>query len=171
MKKTWYRKTLFAQTKEVFSSAVPYVVLLLVLALWRFVLGVKFQWVEVSPLSQPEFFYRAFYSAFTFLTLGRALYYAKFYKVLHDIVVKVFGLWELYELIKWVVWLFLMYLSYEYIVPALFAVLNTSASVLYNVAAFVLYVLPPVGISLVLVAIFVLVRSSQRKLPEQREVK
>jgi len=171
MKKLWYRTVLVARTKEVFSSAVPYAVLLLVLLLWRFALGVKFQWVEVSPLSQPDFFVRSFYSAFTFCTLGFLLYEARFYKVLHDIVVKGFGMWDLYNFIKAVVWLFLMYLSYEYIVPVLFAVLNTSASILYNAAAFVLYVLPPVGISLVLVVIYVLVRSSQRKLPERRKLK
>ncbi|MGC9602208.1 MAG: hypothetical protein ABSE76_00475 [Minisyncoccia bacterium] len=171
MKKPWYRTVLVAQTKEVFSSAVPYTVLLLVLLLWRFALRVKFQWVEVKPLSEPEFFYRAFYSAFTFCTLGFLLYEARFYKVLHDVVVKGFGSWELYNFIKAVVWLFLMFLSYQYIVPTLFTVLNTSATILYNFAAFVLYVLPPVGISLVAVSIYVLVRSSQRKLPKQRQVK
>mgnify|MGYP000648566772 CR=1 FL=1 len=170
MKKPWYQTVLITQTKEVFSSAVPYTVLLLVLLLWRFALGVPFQWVEVKPLSEPEFFVRAFYSAFTFFTLGYLFYAARFYKVLHDVVVKGFGMWDLYNFIKAVVWLLLMFVSYQYIVPALFTVLNTSATVLYNIAAFVLYALPPVGISLVLVAIYVLVRSSQRKLPEQREV-
>jgi hypothetical protein len=165
----WHKRVLVEQTKEVLTSAIPYVVFLLTLLLWHFALGAKFQWVEVKPLSEPEFFYRAFYSAFTFCTLGFLLYEARFYKVLHDIIVKGLGLWGLYNLIKAAVWLLLMYVSYQYLVPAVFTVLNTSASVLYNGAGMVVYALPSVGITVVFVLIYVLVRSNKRSRPEKSE--
>ncbi len=141
------------------SSATTYMILALVLLLWHFALGIKFEWQSISPLSEPSFFVRAFYSAFTFCTLGLFLYVIKFYKVLHDIVVKAFGMWGLYNLIKAVLWLFLMYISYAYLVPWLFNALNASVSILFNVAYLVLYALPPVGIALILSVVYMLGRN------------
>ena len=154
----WYKKVLLKNARETVSSGTTYVILAFVLLLWYFALGLKFQWQSISPLSTPSIFVRAFYSAFTFCTLGLFLYVIGFYKVLHDIVVKVFGMWGLYNFIKAVLWLFLMYISYAYLVPWLFNVLNTSASILFNIANFVLYVLPPIGISLILVVIYILLK-------------
>lgn len=152
----WHKKVLLKNAKEIASSATTYTILALVLLLWHFVLGIKFEWQHVSPLSEPSIFVRAFYSAFTFCTLGLLLYVIRFYKVLHDIIVKAFGMWELYNLIKAVLWLFLMYISYAYLVPWLFKILNASASVLFNVANLVLYVIPPVGIALILSIMYLL---------------
>ncbi|MDD3531193.1 MAG: hypothetical protein PHV99_01180, partial [Candidatus Pacebacteria bacterium] len=118
----------------------------------------KFEWQHIAPLSEPSVFVRAFYSAFTFCTLGLLLYVLRFYKVLHDIVVKAFDMWELYNLMKALVWLLLMYISYAYLVPWLFNILNTSASLLFNVANLVLYAIPPIGIGIVLSIIYLLVR-------------
>lgn len=146
----WYKKVLLKNAKEIVISATTYVILTFVLLLWHFALGIKFKWQTISPLSEPSIFVRAFYSAFTFCTLGLFLYVIRFYKALHDIVVKTFGMWELYNLIKAVLWLFLMYISYAYLVPWLFNVLNASISILFNVANLVLYILPPVGIALIL---------------------
>lgn len=159
----WYKKVILKNTKEIVSSGASYLILVLVLLLWHFALGIKFQWQNVSPLSEPSFFVRSFYSAFTFCTLGFLLYIAGFYKVLHDIVVKTFRLWELYNLIKAVLWLFLMWISYAYLVPWLFKVLNASISVLFNFANLVLYAIPPVGIALVLSIIFLLIRHKYGK--------
>ncbi len=159
--KDWYKKALVKNSKEIVSSGTTYVILALVFLLWLFVLGIKFQWQPISPLSAPSIFVRVFYSAFTFCTLGLLLYVLKFYKVLHDIVVKTFGMWELYNLIKAVLWLFLMYISYAYLVPWLFNILNGGISVLFNIANLVLYALPPVGIALILSIIYLL---SKKKL-------
>lgn len=154
--KDWYKKVLLKNAKEVMSSGTTYVILALALLLWHFALGIKFEWQTISPLSAPSVFVRVFYSAFTFCTIGLFLYVIKFYKVLHDIVVKTLGMWELYNLIKAVLWLFLMYISYAHLVPWLFSILNTSASVLFNVASLVLYVIPPVGIALILSIMYLL---------------
>jgi len=96
----WYKKVLLKNAKEIVSDGTTYVILALVLLLWHFALGIKFEWQHIAPLSEPSVFVRAFYSAFTFCTLGLLLYVLRFYKVLHDIVVKAFGMWELYNLIK-----------------------------------------------------------------------
>jgi len=154
----WYKKVLLKNAKEIVSDGTTYVILALVLLLWHFALGIKFEWQHIAPLSEPSVFVRAFYSAFTFCTLGLLLYVLRFYKVLHDIVVKAFGMWELYNLIKALVWLLLMYISYAYLVPWLFNILNVSASLLLNVASLVLYAIPPVGIALILSTIYLLFR-------------
>jgi hypothetical protein len=152
----WHKKALLENTKTIVSSATTYIIFAFVLLLWHFALGIKFEWQTISPLSAPSIFVRVFYSAFTFCTIGLFLYVIKFYKVLHDIVVKTLGMWELYNFIKAVLWAFLMYISYAYLVPWLFDVLNASISILFNIANLVLYVLPPVGIALILSIVYLL---------------
>lgn len=159
----WHKKAIIKNAKEMAGSATSYVILALVFLLWHFALGVKFEWQTISPLSTPSIFVRVFYSAFTFCTLGLFLYVIKFYKVLHDIVVKTFGSWELYNFIKAVLWLFLMYISYAYLVPWLFNILNGGISILFNIANFVLYAIPPVGIALVLSIIYLLIKNKYGK--------
>lgn len=154
----WYKKALVKNAKEIVSSGTTYVILAFVLLLWHFALGIKFEWQTISPLSAPSVFVRVFYSAFTFCTIGLFLYVIKFYKVLHDIVVKTLGMWKIYNFIKAVLWAFLMYISYVYLVPWLFSVLNASISILFNIANLVLYALPPVGIALVLSIVYLLCR-------------
>jgi hypothetical protein len=159
----WHKKALVKNAKDVVSSGTTYVILALVFLLWNFALGIKFQWQSISPLSAPSIFVRVFYSAFTFCTLGLFLYVIKFYKVLHDIVVKAFGMWGLYNFIKAVLWAFLMYISYAYLVPWLFNILNGGISILFNIANLALYALPPVGIALVLSIIYLLIKNKYGK--------
>jgi hypothetical protein len=154
----WHKKVLLKNAKEVVGSATTYVILAFVLLLWHFALGIKLEWQTISPLSAPSVFVRVFYSAFTFFTIGLFLYVIKFYKVLHDIVVKAFGMWELYNFIKAVLWLFLMYISYSYLVPWLFNILNGGISILFNIANLVLYAIPPVGITLILSIVYLLLK-------------
>lgn len=157
----WHGKVLLKYTKEIIGSATTYIILLLILLLWHFVLGIKFHWQSISPFSAPSFFTRTFYSAFTFGTLGYFLYIIKFYKLLNDIVVKIFDMWGLYNFIKAVVWLFLMFISWAYVVPWIFNILNGGMSILFNIANFILYAAPPVGIALILSLIYILIRKKQ----------
>jgi len=159
----WYKKVLLKNAKDIVGSGATYAILALVFLLWHFALGIKFQWQSISPLSAPSVFVRVFYSAFTFCTIGLFLYVIKFYKVLHDIVAKTFGMWELYNFIKAVIWLLLMYISYAYLVPWLFNILNGGISILFNIANFVLYALPPVGMALVLSIIYLLIKNKYGK--------
>lgn len=165
MKKiNWQKIALKKHLSEILSSGTTYAILALVFLLWRFALGIHFEWQQIEPFEQPSIFVRAFYSAFTFFTLGLLLYVARFYKVLHDILVKETGMWGLYNAIKAIVWLFLMFLSYQYIVPWLFKILNASISLLYNIAGLVLYTLPPIGISLIVAIVFTLWKTKKRQI-------
>jgi hypothetical protein len=158
----WYKKVLIKNAKDIFSSASTYIIFALVLLLWNFTLGFKFEWQSISPLSEPSIFIRSFYSAFVFCTLGLLLYVIRFYKTLHDILVKAFGLWEIYNLIKAVLWVFLMYISYAYLVPWLFRFLNAGVSILFNIANLVLYALPSLGITLIIGTIYLLVKNNNK---------
>jgi len=149
MKNEWHKTVLLKYAKDIVGSASTYLILALVFLLWRFAFSIEFHWQQIEPFEQPSIFVRTFYSAFTFATLGLFLYIIQFYRVLHDILVKGMGLWGLYNFIKAIVWACLMYISYQWIVPWLFTILNTSISFLYNIAGLVLYVLPPVGVTLV----------------------
>ena len=162
IKNNWYKKVLLKNAKEIVSSTETYVILLFVFLLWHFALGIKFELQQIQPLSPPSIFIRSFYSAFVFCTLGLFLYIIHFYKVLHDIIVKAFGSWELYNLIKALVWAFLMYVSYQYIVPWLFAFLNTSATILYNIVGLILYALPPIGLSLIVIISYIILKNIKK---------
>ena len=162
MKKiNWHKIMLKKHLKDVFSSGATYAILALVFLLWRYALGYQFARQDIEPFSPPSIFVRVFYSAFTFATLGLFLYVIRFYQVLHDILVKGMGLWGLYNSIKAIVWVFLMFISYQYIVPWLFGVLNIGVSILFNIANFVLYVLPPIGISSIFIVIYLLLKEKR----------
>ena len=164
MKKiNWQKIALKKHLKDLVSSGTTYAILALIFLLWRFALGIKFELQQIEPFEQPSIFVRSFYSLFTFFTLGFLLYIARFYKVLHDILVKEMGLRGLYNGIKAIVWAGLMYISYEYIVPWLFNLLNTSISILYNIAGIVLYAIPPIGISLILSVAYFLFKKRKLK--------
>jgi hypothetical protein len=152
----WHKEIIIKNTKEIISSGITYIILSFIFLLWHFVLGIKFQWQNISPLSEPSFFIRSFYSAFTFSTLGWFLYEVRFYKLLYEIIVRAFGSRELFNAIKAVLWIFLMYISYSYIVPWIFKILNFSLSLLFNIANLVLYIFPPIGIALIFSFIYLL---------------
>lgn len=56
----WYKKVLLNDAKEIISSATTYVILVFVFLLWRFALGVNFEWQQISPLSPPDIFVPSF---------------------------------------------------------------------------------------------------------------
>jgi hypothetical protein len=161
---SWHKKVLVKHAKEIFSSGVFYILLILVFLLWRFAFGYQFEWQNIEPFSPPSIFIRIFYSAFTFVTLGFLLYVLRFYKALHDILVRGMNLWGLYNSIKAIVWAVLMYLSYQYIVPWLFSILNASVSILYNIASFVLYIFPPLGIAIIIAISYTFFRKQHTRI-------
>ena len=151
----WYKEVLKKYIGKIISSAMTYIVLVFIFLLWHFILGIKFQWQDITTLSQPTIFVRSFYSAFVFGTIGAFLYFIHFYELLKYIVVKKFRLLELYKIIKAVLWAYLIYISYMYIVPGIFKILNIGMSFLFNIANLVLYLLPPIGIALVIVYLMI----------------
>lgn len=146
---SWHKNTLLKHKKEITQSAVLSFVLVLVFAVYSWHLGNTFVWEPISPIEQPSIFVRVFYSALAFIIPGAILYEIGYYKILHDIFVKGFGLWGLYNLIKAVTWIALMALMY-FVFGLAVSVLNTIASISVNSFKFVLYISPALGVFLIL---------------------
>ncbi len=142
---SWHKNTLLKYRKEITQSAVLSFVSALVFAVYLWHLGNTFAWQSISPIEQPSIFVRAFYSALAFVIPGALLYEIGYYKILHDIIVKGFGLWGLYNLIKAVTWGALIALVY-FVFGLTINVLNTIASFFYNTFKFILYLSPAIGL-------------------------
>jgi hypothetical protein len=140
----WHAKNLKKYSKEIFKSSILYLIIAIVLSLWYFFSGYDFNWTQISPLEAPSIFERTFYSALTFLTLGAFLYKIKFYKFLYNIL----GDWRSFKEAKALIWAGLLYLMFFKIVPKFFDILNSIISFGYNLFNLILYIIPPVGISI-----------------------
>ncbi|MFA5997553.1 MAG: hypothetical protein WC791_03645 [Candidatus Paceibacterota bacterium] len=146
---SWHKNTLLKYKKEITQSAVASFFLALVYAVCSWHLGNTFIWESISPIEQPSIFVRGLYSALAFILPGALLYEIGYYKILHDIIVKGFGLWWLYNLIKAVTWIALMALMY-FVFGLAIDVLNTIASISVNSFKFILYISPTLGLFLFL---------------------
>lgn len=143
---SWYKNTLQKYRKEITQSAVASFVLSLVFLFYTWHLGNIFVWQPISLIEQPSIFARVFYSSLVFIGPGRYLYHKlKFYKILHDVVVKGFGMWGLYNLIKTAVWAIMFYATYL-VVGIVIEMFNTLASILVNIFNLVLYLSPTLGL-------------------------
>lgn len=147
---SWYKHTLKKYGKEILSGAIFTVVCTLAFLLWIFVMGKTFAWTDISPIEQPSIFIRIFYSALTFITLGAFLYKVGFYKALYQIL----GDWRSFKEAKSIIWVLLMGTMFFVIVPLVVDLLNSIISIGYNVFALILYAFPPVGISLIIFALY-----------------
>lgn len=146
----WHRKILQENIKETFSSVLFYILILIFLGAQRFFLGDSFSWVWIEPIEQPSIFMRIFYSALTFLTLGKLVYKTKFYFYLYRII----GNYWVYKKAKKNIWVFLMLIMFFIIVPIIVNLLNGVISIVYNVFIFLLYILPSLTISTTIVGIY-----------------
>ena len=144
----WYKKIIKKNKTEIISSAMFSGVFSLALLIWHFMLGKNFAWVTISPLSAPPPVY-IIYSALVFVTLGRLLYVIGFYKLLATVVGEIMGDWKAYREIKAFLWLGLIIIAY-YLLHKFIDLLNTIISFFYNVLNFILFLSPPLGISLIL---------------------
>lgn len=143
----WYKKALKRYKKEIVSSATFLIIFALALLLWNFWLGKSFVWHRIEPISAPNFFDKAFYSALVFVTVGALLYVIGFYRFLHFLIVRQLRSWSLYKDIKKFIWLLLILGMYG-IFSKIVDLLNNIISFLYNIFGLILYTLPPLGISL-----------------------
>lgn len=155
MSTNWCKKILKENMKEIVASAAFLFVFAFVMLLWHYILGKKFEWVEISPISMPDIPSRLFYSILTYWTIGRFLYKIYFYKILSIILGQIFGKWKLYDDTKDVIWNFLLFLMFFYIIPKTVDLLNAIISFFYNIFCLILYLFPPFGISLVLCIIVI----------------
>lgn len=159
-----HKNTLLKYKKEITQSAVASFVLALVFVVYLWHLGNTFAWQPISPIEQPNIFARIFYSALAFILPGAFLYEVGYYKILHDVIVKGFGLWGLYNLIKAVTWIALMTLMY-FVFGLTVDTLNALASFFYNIFNFILYLSPTLGIFLILTILISYIYSRAKGAP------
>lgn len=150
-KNTWYKDILVKYKKETILSVILTLVFFLSLSIWHYVFGKSFAWKEIDPIPKPQEFVRFIYSALVFVTFGAFLYWVKFYKFLHSVIVRGLGDWKLYKDIKSVIWTSLILMMYFFVVPKVIDFLNSIISVIYNLSVFILYLLPPLLLSLIIV--------------------
>jgi len=153
----WYKKILFKYKKEIISSATFTIIFALSLSLWHYTLGRSFVWQEIDPIPKPNEFVRIIYSALVFVTFGAFLYWVRFYQFLHSIIVRGLGDWRLYKDIKAIIWISLMLVMYFFVVPKVVDLLNSLISIFYNLLIFILYLMPPLGVSIILIIAIILV--------------
>lgn len=147
----WHKKYLINYKKEIIISATFTVVFSVFLSLWYYALGKSFAWREIDPIPKPQEFVRFIYSALVFVTIGAFLYWIKFYKFLHSVIVGGLKDWKLYKDIKAIIWTSLILIMYFFVVPKVIDFLNSTISIIYNLSVFILYLLPPLISSFVIV--------------------
>lgn len=151
----WYKKSIVNYLKENWTSLLFVLIFPFILLLWNYLTGKNFVWHNISPLDTPDW-QRYLYSALTFVSLGLLLYKIRFYQLLYFIFVTILGDFRSYKEIKGIIWVGLMLLMYFKIVPWFVSVLNVVISFFYNIFGFVLYSIPPLGITFFIVVPFVL---------------
>lgn len=147
----WYKRILVKHKKEVVTSTIFTIIFILFLSIWHYALGKNFIWREINPIPKPSEFIRFIYSALVFVTFGWFLYWIRFYKFLHSIIVRGLRDWKLYKDTKAIIWSSLILVMYFFVVPTVIDFLNSTISIIYNLLVFILYLLPPLVGSLVLV--------------------
>ncbi len=150
---TWYKKVLTENKKEILSSAIFVIIFALSILLWHFVFDKTFRWETITPVEEPSLLNRALYSALVFVTFGAFLYWIKFYQFLYSLIVKALRDRRLYQNTKRLIWGFLILIMYFWIIPKIVDLLNTIISLFYNLFNLMLYLFPPLGISLVVFSI------------------
>jgi len=146
-----HKKYLTEYRKEIIISTTFILVFTLFLSIWHYALGKSFVWKEIDPIPKPQEFVRFIYSALVFATFGAFLYWIKFYKFLHTVIVRGLGDWKLYKDIKSVIWTSLILMMYFFVVPKVIDFLNSAISVIYNLFFFIIYLLPPLLISVLII--------------------
>jgi len=108
-----------------------------------------FEWKDIKPLPDPDLSLRML-SALVFVSFGQLLYWLKFYYVLYFIFVTILKDKRLYKDLKRLIWNVLMFIMGFYVAPWIVDLLNKILSFFYNIFAFLIYLFPPIGVSLIL---------------------
>ena len=155
---TWYERVLKKNIKEIFSSGILYVCILIILSIQHFFLGNSFSWVWIEPIEQPSIFVRIFYSAITYPTLGYLVYRTGFYLFIWRIFPR-----RIFRGIKKKVWIILIGVMFFVVVPIVVDVLNGIISIFYNIFNFFLYLFPAVAISSLIVVGILYLRNKKTR--------
>ncbi len=150
----WYKKILIKRERGIIASALFTVLFVLALLLWSFTLGKSFVWKKIEPISAPNLLDRAFYSALVYVTVGAVLYRLKLWLGLYILAVRKLRDRKLYKETKKFIWLLLILGMYG-IFSKIVDLMNGIISFAYNILGLILYILPPLGASLIFVVLLV----------------
>jgi hypothetical protein len=165
---SWYKKILKEKKKEIITSAAFAVVFALAISLWHYFTGKSFEWQSISPVEAPGLLPRLFYSALVYVSLGAILYAAGFYKFLYSLYRGTRGGWRAYNDMKGLIWWVLILGMYFVIIPVVVDLLNAVISFGYNIFNLILYVFPPLGISLIVFGIGYIIYKKYYAIPKSR---
>lgn len=168
---TWYKKILIEKRAEVFLGTAVTLLFSLVTLVYHFATGQSFHWEAIDPIEMPGLMPTIVYSALVFVGPGRWLLKMGFYKSLYSSFKGTKGGWWAYLRAKRKIWVFMMLMMGVVVIPWAVNVLNAILSFFYNVAGLMLYLVPPLGITLIIFATFFLVRKNYalQPIPERSD--
>lgn len=152
-KEPWYKKNILKYIKEQKNEFILWLVIVLVFILWYFLKKDKFEWIEYELIGNIPFV-RRILSSLTFFSIWAFLYFIRFYQLLHIILVQIFGMKKFYKELKAFIWWFLMLFMYFKFAPFVIWVWNQIISFFINILNIILYLFPPLWISIILIIVY-----------------
>jgi len=152
-------KKVFKENKKIICSLLVSLIITIAFSFWYIVRGEPFEWISITPISQPDLLSRVVLSSLTFITVGAFLYHiARLWQFLKFICKDIFNSWPLYNFVKSVVWIALVFFTGFYLVPIIVNWINFIISFFYNFFSLILFLSPLFGVFVVsfLIIIFFL---------------
>lgn len=141
----WHKKAILTNVEKIVIGSLYGLICIWITILLNYFYSWNFDWTIISPIETPWFVPRIFLSALAFWLPWAFLYKIYFYKFLYDI----FS-YRTFKKIKEIIWLFLMFLMYITI-QVVVEFLNFIISLFYNLMNLLVFILPWLGISFIIV--------------------
>lgn len=161
MKITWYNKAIIDTIKKELTMSTVLVLCFTILftILRSYIFDDSFTWEWIEPI-EFSLFTRIFYSALTYVTIGKILYDLYFYKILYQIS----GDYRSFKELKRIIWFGLMFFTWKYTLPLFEKVANFILSIGYNVFKFLLFFAPIVIISFLVIYLVIYLKKNYSKI-------
>lgn len=154
----WYKKIPSKYKKAVIFLCI----FLLTILVWHFGLGKNFEWKSFAPLSIPSLNNQTLYSIIAYWTAGALLYETGFYLFLYILFVRILQSRRLYRAVKKDIWKIIIFITYS-LLSFIVNALNIIISIISNLFYLLVYLLPSIGISLLLFFPYLLFINRKRK--------
>ena len=151
---TWYKKVIAENKKEIIRGAITSLAITFTFSIWYFFSHQAFEWTNYNFVSKPTLSLRLL-SGLVFVSLGHLFYKLKVYYVLYFILVVLLKIKTFYNKLKKIIWYSLMFITGFFIVPWVINIINVILSFFYNLWLLILYILPPLGIFLVIFLVII----------------
>ena len=142
----WHEKTLKKYKTEIITSSVAFTVFIASITLWSYFSRESFVWTKIEPVSYPSILNWRFYSALAFVTIGSFLFSQGFWLFIYKISYNRSS----FRRNKKDVWKLIILSTFGLVVLAVW-LLNTVISIIFNIAMLVVFLLPSVFITTLLI--------------------